>query len=88
MSVYTEQDSPDTSSALYNWAGHMICSPLPEQDVQALFSVVKQREISKFGQTRQSEGWREAQNCSLNTAQWVSGSVSGPATHICSQASD
>ena len=38
-------------------------------------SLVKQREISKFGWTRQSEGWREAQNCSLNTAQWVSGSI-------------
>ena len=38
-------------------------------------SLVKQREISKFGQMRPSEGWREAQNCSLNTAQWVSGSI-------------
>ena len=36
---------------------------------------MKQREISKFGQMRPSEGWREAQNCSLNTAQWVSGSI-------------
>lgn len=26
------------SFAPYNWAGHTICSPLPEQDVQGLFS--------------------------------------------------
>ena len=26
------------SFAPYNWAGHMICSPLPEQGVQGVFS--------------------------------------------------
>lgn len=73
---------------LLHWARLSRYPPLPRTTGQVTWfvhpdpskmskpcSLVKQREISKFGQTRQSEGWREAQNCSLNTAQWVSGSI-------------
>ena len=71
-----------------HWARLSRYSPLPRTTGQVTWfvhpypskmskacSLVKQREISKFGETRQGKGWREAQNCSLNTAQWVSGSI-------------
>lgn len=76
------------SFAPYNWAGHMICSPLPKQDVQGLLSGEAEGNFQIWGdQAKQGvERGSELQSKHCTVGFWVHVLV---LLHTsCSQASD